>query len=144
MVGPRRALFDMSEVPLCCRLLRRAGVAPFHYPPCNRKADIRLPRNGISNSHGARPVHQIVSMIKWIRTSGLSIKHSLSLPTMSSVSRHGIKACQPLTRSTDNANSLTNSGYDDNREGLEVDTQTLWLSVLNSVIKCLKLSGYVS
>ena len=34
----------------------------------------RLPGNGNSNSHGARPVH---SMIKWIRTSRLSIKNSL-------------------------------------------------------------------
>ena len=31
-----------------------------------------------SNSHGARPVHQIISVIKWIRTSRLSIKNSLS------------------------------------------------------------------
>ena len=31
------------------------------------------------SSHGARPVHQIISMIKWIRTSKLSIKNSLSL-----------------------------------------------------------------
>jgi len=44
-----------------------------------RKADIRLPGKGNSNSHGARPVHQILSMIKWIRTSMLSIKNSLSL-----------------------------------------------------------------
>ena len=29
-------------------------------------------------SHGARPVHQIISMIKRIRTSRLSIKNSLS------------------------------------------------------------------
>ena len=34
---------------------------------------------GNSNSHGARPVHQIISMIKWIRTSRLSMKNSLSL-----------------------------------------------------------------
>ena len=27
--------------------------------------------------HGARPVHKIISMIKWIRTSKLSIKNSL-------------------------------------------------------------------
>ena len=33
---------------------------------------------GNSNSHGARPDHQIISMIKWIRTSKLSIKNSLS------------------------------------------------------------------
>jgi len=40
-----------------------------------RKVDIRLPRKGNTNSHGARPVHQIISMIKWIRTSRLSIKN---------------------------------------------------------------------
>ena len=34
---------------------------------------------GNSNSHGARPVHLIIAMIKWIRTSRLSIKNSLSL-----------------------------------------------------------------
>ena len=42
-----------------------------------RKVDIRLPGKGNSNSHGARPVHLIISMMKWIRTSRLSIK---SLP----------------------------------------------------------------
>ena len=44
-----------------------------------RKADARLPGKGISNSHGARPVHLIITMIKWIRTSRLSINNSLSL-----------------------------------------------------------------
>jgi len=29
-------------------------------------------------SHGARPVHLIITMIRWIRTSRLSIKNSLS------------------------------------------------------------------
>ena len=43
-----------------------------------RKVDIRLPGKGNSNSHGARPVHLIITMIKWIRTSKLSIKNSLS------------------------------------------------------------------
>ena len=33
-----------------------------------RKVDIRLPGKGNSNSHGARPVHLIITMIKWIRT----------------------------------------------------------------------------
>ena len=33
---------------------------------------------GKSNSHGARPVHPIITMIKWIRTSRLTIKNSLS------------------------------------------------------------------
>jgi len=31
-----------------------------------------------AKSHGARPVHLIITMIKWIQTSGLSIKNSLS------------------------------------------------------------------
>ena len=43
-----------------------------------RKVDVRLPGKGISNSHGARPVHLIITMIKWFRTSRLSIKNSLS------------------------------------------------------------------
>ena len=48
-------------------------------PLVARKVNLRLPGKGNSNSHGARPVHQIISMIKWIRTSSLSIKNSLSL-----------------------------------------------------------------
>jgi len=40
-----------------------------------RKVDARLPGKG--NSHGARPVHLIISMIQWIRPSGFSIKNSL-------------------------------------------------------------------
>ena len=42
------------------------------------KVDIRLTGKGNSNSNGARPVHQIISMIKWIRSSRLSIKNSFS------------------------------------------------------------------
>ena len=41
------------------------------------KLDARLPGKGNSNSHGARPVHLIITMIKWIRTSRLSIQNSL-------------------------------------------------------------------
>ena len=44
-----------------------------------RKVDVRLPGKGDSNPHGVRPVHLIITMIKWIRTSRLSIKNSLSL-----------------------------------------------------------------
>ena len=40
---------------------------------------MRLPGKGNSNSHGARPVHLIISMIKWVRTRRLSIKNSFSL-----------------------------------------------------------------
>ena len=43
-----------------------------------RKADRRLPGKGNSNFHCARPVHQIISMIKCIRTSRLSVKNSFS------------------------------------------------------------------
>ena len=38
-----------------------------------RKVDVRIPGKGNSNSHGARPVHLIITMIKWTRTSRLSI-----------------------------------------------------------------------
>ena len=31
--------------------------------------DVRLPGEGNPNSFGARPVHLIITMIKWIRTS---------------------------------------------------------------------------
>jgi hypothetical protein len=46
--------------------------------PGMRKVNVKLPGERNSNSHGARPVHQIITIIKWIRTSGLSIKKSLS------------------------------------------------------------------
>jgi len=42
-----------------------------------RKADVRLPGKANSISHGARPVHLIITMIKWIRTSRLSIKNGV-------------------------------------------------------------------
>ena len=45
--------------------------------PPHRKVDARLPEQGNSDSDGARPVHLIISMIKWIWTSRLSIKSSL-------------------------------------------------------------------
>jgi len=35
-----------------------------------------------SNSHGARPVHLIIPMIKWIRTSRLSLENSLCRGTI--------------------------------------------------------------
>ena len=43
-----------------------------------RKVDVRLPGKGNSNSHGTRLVYIIMTMMKWIRTSRLSIK-TLSL-----------------------------------------------------------------
>ena len=53
----------------------------------SRKVDIRLPRKGDSNSHGARPVHQ---KHRWIRTSRLSIKNSLSLGPVTQSITHGL------------------------------------------------------
>ena len=64
----------MSEVPLYSPLgasevdgaLRGAArrQVVVRVPLLLRKVDIRLPGKGNSNSHGARPVHQIISMIK--------------------------------------------------------------------------------
>ena len=39
----------------------------------NRMADLRLPEKENSDSHGARPVHLIISMVQWIRTIRLQI-----------------------------------------------------------------------
>ena len=39
----------------------------------------RLPGKENANSHGARPVHLIITMIEWIWTSRLLIKNYLSL-----------------------------------------------------------------
>ena len=38
------------------------------------KVDVRLPGKGNPNSHGARPVRPIISMLKWIRTVSLAWK----------------------------------------------------------------------
>jgi len=44
------------------------------------KVDVRLPEKNKSKSHSARPVHLIITMTKWFRTSRLSIKKSLPAP----------------------------------------------------------------
>ena len=38
-----------------------------------RLPDVRQPGKGISDCHGARPVHLIITMITWIQTGRLSI-----------------------------------------------------------------------
>ena len=43
--------------------------------------------NGNSNSHGARPVHLIITMIKWIQSSRLPIKNARSLAARSTPAR---------------------------------------------------------
>jgi len=55
-----------------------ASGVRFHVSWLFRKVNVRLLGKGNSNSHGARPVHQIISVTKWIRTSRLPIKNSLS------------------------------------------------------------------
>ena len=60
---------------------RRRGTPPALSTSCTppaRKVDVRLHGKGNSTSHGARPVHLIITMIKWIRTSRFSMKNSLS------------------------------------------------------------------
>jgi len=51
----------------------------------SRKVAIRLPGKGNSNSHGARPVHLIIT----IRASRLSMKNSLSRADLQRVGRRG-------------------------------------------------------
>ena len=43
-----------------------------------KQVDVKLSAKWNSNSDGARPVHLIITMIEWFRTSGLSRKKSLS------------------------------------------------------------------
>jgi hypothetical protein len=43
-----------------------------------RKVVVRLPGKEESNSHEPRPVHLIITTMKWIQTSRLPIKKSLS------------------------------------------------------------------
>ena len=60
--------------------MKRKGGSALNVFAC-----LREPK-GNSNSHGARPVHLIITMLKWIRTSRLSIKNSLA-------SRASISSC---------------------------------------------------
>ena len=59
------------------------------------KVDVRLPGKRNSNSHGARPVHLIITMIKLIRTSRLSIKNSLSLGHLDFEGERGARGNAP-------------------------------------------------
>ena len=75
--------------------LSAAVRAPVHFTgkkellkSFTRKVDTRLPGKRNLNSHGARPVHLIIAMIKWIQTSRLPIKNSLC-PC------RGVRACPP-------------------------------------------------
>ena len=85
----------LSSVLYQSRIQAVAGSVPFFFSPTSspspclpdhqgvwgrpRKVDARLPGKENSNSYGARPVHLMITAIKWIRTSRLSMKKSLSL-----------------------------------------------------------------
>ena len=53
------------------------------------KVDVRLPGKGNSNSHGARPVHQTISMIKWIRTNNPKPRTPVGVIRMDGAVDHG-------------------------------------------------------
>jgi len=55
-----------------------------------RKVDVRLPGEENSNSHGARPVHLIITMLEWIRTRRLSLKNSLPGPHSRALHARGL------------------------------------------------------
>ena len=61
----------------------------------HRRHPVSLPGKGNSNSHGARPVHLIITMIKWIRTNRLSIKNSLYAPSGGGESGHAERHAGP-------------------------------------------------
>ena len=77
---------DGEDLAEACQNLPRGQIGVrvrfatklIRYPSESRKVDVRLPGEGNSNTHGARPIHLIITMIKLIRTSRLSITNSLS------------------------------------------------------------------
>ena len=83
METPQRVLVHTNsrkaamEVIFAPKVLR--GTDQTMFVSGSRKVDVWLPEKGNSNFHGARPVHLITTMIRWIRTGKLSIKKSLSL-----------------------------------------------------------------
>ena len=86
-----RWTFFMSKVPLQPLTLMSMNPLGGHKKSVTCMAGIksikegkciRLPGKGNSNSHGARQVHLIITMMKWIWTSRVSIKNSLSLQTL--------------------------------------------------------------
>ena len=61
---------------------------------------VRLPEKKHSNSHGARPVYWIITMISWIRTSKLSTKNSLSMYKGLGCQNAGPWTCAPRKHQT--------------------------------------------
>ena len=73
---------EVEDAVLDVDLVHRHDV---RVPQPARKVDVRLPGKRNSNSHGARPVHLIITIIKWTRTSRLSIKKTPSFTWISFV-----------------------------------------------------------
>ena len=75
-----------------------------------RIVDEWLHGEGNSNSTGARPVHQIISMMKWIRTSRLSTKNSLCLAEFEAREKEHLSrvACQHIASLSACERRLTN------------------------------------
>jgi len=88
-------MFEVQEFGFGCEevVLRET----FEHLLC-RKVDVRLPGKRNSNSHGARPVHLIITIIKWIRTSRFS--KNLSLRLLSTCDREGESWFVPSNRWT--------------------------------------------
>ena len=87
-----------------------------HLRVITRKVDVRLPGKGNSNSHDARPVHLIITMIEWIRTSRLSIKRSLSLRVIRASGCVLLREVPGQQVIRNSASSYVASGYEHRRE----------------------------
>jgi len=85
-VGDRECVQERLRVegsghpPSLRRVSRRFTAIPRSTCPKVRKIDVRLPGKGNSKSRGERPVHLIITMIKWIRTRRVSTENYLSAP----------------------------------------------------------------
>ena len=75
-------VFLWAKYP-CRAYFGMAADAPLNPHKGSRDVDIRLCGKVNSKSHGARPVNQIISMMKWIRIS--------RLPTRNSLPPHGVE-----------------------------------------------------
>jgi hypothetical protein len=72
-----------ATIELLDPVILHGTVPPYYFPAASgswrlKKVDVRLACKGNSNSHDARPVHLIITMIQWIRTSSFSKKKFLS------------------------------------------------------------------
>ena len=77
----RRVAWCMRWSVFARRSMTRTPCLVLGSPPSPllEVADVGLPGKRNSDSHGARPVHLIITSLRWIRTSRLPIKNSLSV-----------------------------------------------------------------